>query len=130
MPDDVFCGCKRLTFVHFPQQLREIGNNAFENCEEMLELILPGSVRRVGSDAFSQCRNLARVVIPDRIYELEPDSFAFFAHNPDYMILPKKYEPTDEEDVSEHAFGYEYMYINNLIHFYGEVPDWDKIYDA
>ena len=130
LPDDVFCGCKRLTFVHFPQQLREIGNNAFENCEEMLELILPGSVRRVGSDAFSQCRNLARVVIPDRIYELEPDSFAFFAHNPDYMLLPKKYEPTDEEDVSEHAFGYEYMYINNLIHFYGEVPDWDKIYDA
>ena len=130
LPDAVFRGCKHLTFVHFPQQLREIGNNAFEDCEELLELMLPGSVRRVGTEAFAACRKLARVVIPENIEELEFDSFAFYTHNPDYMLLPKKYEPTDEEDVSEHAFGYEYMYIDNLIHFYGEVPDWDKIYNA
>ena len=130
LPDAVFRGCKRLNFVHFPQHLREIGNNAFEDCEEMLELILPGSVRRVGTEAFAACRKLARVVIPENIEELEFDSFAFYTHNPDYMLLPKKYEPKDEEDVSGHAFGYEYMYIDNLIHFYGDVPDWDSIYNA
>ena len=124
LPDAVFKGCERLTFVHFPQRLSEIGNNAFEDCEEMLELILPGSVRRVGTEAFAACRNLARVVIPDNIAELEYDSFAFYAHNPDYMLLPKKYEPTPEEDVSSYAFGYEFEYVDNLIHFYGEVPDW------
>ena len=124
LPDAVFKGCERLTFVHFPQRLSEIGNNAFKDCEEMLELILPGSVRRVGTEAFAACRNLARVVIPDNIAELEYDSFAFYAHNPDYMLLPKKYEPTPEEDVSSYAFGYEFEYVDNLIHFYGEVPDW------
>jgi hypothetical protein len=127
LPDAVFKDCSRLTFVHFPHRLREIGNNAFENCEEMLELMLPGSVRRVGREAFAACRNLARVVIPDGIEELEYNSFAFFAHNPDYMLLPEKYSPTEGEDVSEHAFGYEYMYIDNLIHFYGEVEDCDLI---
>jgi hypothetical protein len=46
------------------------------------------------------------------------------------MLLPKKYEPTDDEDVSELAFGYEYIYIDNQVHFYGDVPDWDIIYKA
>lgn len=130
LPDNVFCGCKHLTFVHFPQHLSEIGNNAFEDCEELLELILPGSVGRVGREAFAACRKLARIVIPENIEELEYDSFAFYTHNPDYMLLPKRYEPIDEEDVSTLAFGYEYLYIDNLIHFYGEVPDWEDIYNA
>jgi hypothetical protein len=128
--EKAFYSCSFLTSVTIPDSVTSIGNNAFEDCEELLELILPGSVRRVGREAFAACRKLARVVIPENIEELEYDSFAFYTHNPDYMLLPKRYEPIDEEDVSTLAFGYEYLYIDNLIHFYGEVPDWEYIYNA
>ena len=80
--------------IRVPYGVKEIGAYAFEDCEELQELMLPGGVSRVGEEAFAGCKNLARVVIPDGIKELEYDSFAFYAHNPEYMLLPKRYEPT------------------------------------
>lgn len=127
IPDDAFRN-SGLNFIHFPSGLREIGESAFEDCEELQELILPGQVTRVGNSAFTGCKNLARVVIPNSIQELEYDAFAFYAHNPDYMLLPKSYEPTEDEDISSFAFGYDYMYVDNEIHFYDETPDWDEVY--
>ena len=66
--EDAFWGCKSLTRIVLPKNLRKLGIRAFNRCEMLSDIIIPmGSLEKISDDTFSRCVNLNMVVIPENI---------------------------------------------------------------
>lgn len=50
-----FYGCTSLKDVSLPENLKEIGYQAFANCDSLRSFTIPGSVSKVGSGIFQDC---------------------------------------------------------------------------
>ncbi len=61
VPDNAMHSRHHLQRVLLPQDIAEIGTQAFFACDSLEEICIPASVKRVGQSAFSQCRHLRRV---------------------------------------------------------------------
>lgn len=59
-----------------PNNVTEIGNNAFADCYNLKKIIIPNSVTKIGSKAFSGCQNLASITLSQSITEIEDATFA------------------------------------------------------
>lgn len=59
-----------------PNNVTEIGNDAFAHCYNLKKIIIPSSVTKIGSEAFSGCQNLASITLPQSITEIEDATFA------------------------------------------------------
>ncbi len=71
-----FSGCQRLVSATLPQNLEEIGSSAFSNCQELAgPLTIPSKVTRIGSFAFSGCQSLTSLQLPDQITEIGSSAF-------------------------------------------------------
>jgi len=64
---DAFRYCKSLMGVTFSEGLETIGNNAFQDCEQLKELELPEGLISIGSEAFRGCINLEKVKMPNTV---------------------------------------------------------------
>ena len=94
-----FWGTK-ITNVHFPSTLEEIGRDAFYLCESLMcdisfpetlkiigerafcksaikgNLVLPGNIESIGSDAFNSCLSLTgSLVVPEKVKEITSRAF-------------------------------------------------------
>jgi len=56
-----FSGCRNLTSIILPDNLREILDNAFDGCENLISLSIPSTVTTIGSVAFSNCTKLKSI---------------------------------------------------------------------
>ena len=59
-----------------PNNVTEIGNNAFADCYNLKKIIIPNSITKIGSKAFSGCQNLASITLSQSITEIEDATFA------------------------------------------------------
>lgn len=59
-----------------PNNVTEIGNDAFAHCYNLKKIIIPSSVTKIGSEAFSGCQNLASITLSQSITEIEDATFA------------------------------------------------------
>ncbi|MDF2541891.1 MAG: hypothetical protein K0S47_1609 [Herbinix sp.] len=59
-----FENCSFITNVTIPMGVKEIGNSAFAGCTGLSEIVLPDSITRVYSYSFGGCSNLAKITIP------------------------------------------------------------------
>ncbi|MBE6231789.1 MAG: hypothetical protein E7117_05390 [Bacteroidales bacterium] len=91
----------KITTIHFPSTLEEIGENAFNNCKSLMceisfpefvrtigngafqssaikgNLVLPHNLEKIGSSAFASCSNLTgSLTIPDRVTEIPSNAFS------------------------------------------------------
>lgn len=53
--EEAFKRCDKLKSVHLPSGLRVIGDGAFRNCHALEKITIPGSVERIGERAFFDC---------------------------------------------------------------------------
>ena len=90
--DGAFQGCKRITEIILPINIKEIGNRCFEDCEvleymkennpkDLLSTLntfpvsLPRSIRVIGEYAFSGCKKISSVSIGDGIRKIPEGLF-------------------------------------------------------
>lgn len=74
--DYAFSGCSNLVDVILPDNLKYIGEGAFENCY-FENIILPESVTEIGKGAFRSCFNLASITIPQNVKSIGTNVFNY-----------------------------------------------------
>ncbi|MEA4987439.1 MAG: leucine-rich repeat domain-containing protein, partial [Anaerovorax sp.] len=70
-----FSGCSALTSVKLPDQMTEIGRDAFAACSSLVEVKLSANLQKIGMSAFEGCRSLERVEFPATLTNLELAAF-------------------------------------------------------
>lgn len=67
IPDEAFCGCRRLMHVKIGNGVKTIGSKAFYGCSALTNIDIPNSVTAIGNEAFYGCSALTSVDIPDSV---------------------------------------------------------------
>lgn len=62
--------------VTFPDTLKEIGSNAFQNCLNLTKLDFSDSIKIIGSSAFSGCKELRTFDLPPYIESIGSNAFS------------------------------------------------------
>lgn len=75
IPKGFFSGCSRLSAFTFPENLTEVGDEAFKGCKALTSVYLPDSVKTVGKYAFSGCSSLTELRVPEGIETIERKAF-------------------------------------------------------
>lgn len=57
-----FFNCLKLEQVKLPYNVKQIGQQCFQDCKKLKSITLPSSVVRVGGNAFMNCTNLTTVI--------------------------------------------------------------------
>ena len=63
LPKNAFHSRHHLQYIILPNQLQEIGTQAFFACDNLQEVEIPKSVTKVGAAAFSGCKSLKNITI-------------------------------------------------------------------
>lgn len=63
LPKNAFHSRHHLQHIILPNQLQEIGSQAFFACDNLQEVVIPQSVTKVGAAAFSGCKSLKNITI-------------------------------------------------------------------
>ena len=63
LPKNAFHSRHHLQHIILPNQLQEIGTQAFFACDNLQEVVIPKSVTKVGAAAFSGCKSLKNITI-------------------------------------------------------------------
>ena len=63
LPKNAFHSRHHLQHIILPNQLQEIGTQAFFACDNLQEVVIPKSVMKVGAAAFSGCKSLKNITI-------------------------------------------------------------------
>ncbi|MDE6704480.1 MAG: leucine-rich repeat domain-containing protein [Treponemataceae bacterium] len=82
IPDDVteigenaFRGCTSLTSVNIPDGVTSIGRAAFCRCKSLVSVTIPDRVTSMGDNAFNSCTSLTSVTIGSGVPEIEMWTF-------------------------------------------------------
>ena len=75
LPKNAFHSRHHLKSIILPNQLQEIGSQAFFACDNLQDVVIPKSVTKVGAAAFSGCKALKNITI-DGTPELGEFAFA------------------------------------------------------
>lgn len=72
-----FSECTNLTNITFESNdnLKRIGDFAFNKCEKLENIEIPSSVNFIGKSAFSRCNSLVSITIPENVWKI--GSYAF-----------------------------------------------------
>ena len=78
IPDDIkvigeraFEGSRDLTSVTIPESVISIGGEAFESCKNLTSVTIPNSVIAIGEEAFGNCTGLMSVTIPNSVTSID-----------------------------------------------------------
>lgn len=72
----LFWGCSYLETLSVPDNITEIGNEAFNNCSKLALTSLPDSITSIGSRTFMNCNKLALTSLPSSLESI--GSYAFY----------------------------------------------------
>ena len=73
--------------VKIPNNVKSIGDWAFNNCKDLISIDIPNSVENIGVGAFYGCENLTTIILPNSIKSIGKE--AFFLTNLSTIIIPK-----------------------------------------
>ena len=110
-----FYECVKLQNVIFNgNQLKIIGNWAFQKCGELSNVNLPDSVEYIGTYAFAECSKLYDFILPDSLIEI--GNCAFYGTHIQSIFLPSSLKYATQE-VYELAQGYngDYYYESSYV---------------
>ena len=62
--------------VVIPNEVREIGAEAFEYFDTIVSVTIPRTVRAIGDAAFNECKNLTALLIPNSVTEIGDSAFS------------------------------------------------------
>ena len=95
-----FAECDRLTYVHLPEQLKELPEGIFKNNSSLKRLKLPQELEKIGNDAFYSCESLNFVHVPYNVKEIGDRAFMYCDKICDISFLYCK----DLEKIGDYAF--------------------------
>ena len=83
-----FQGCKGLVSIILPEELTEIGTEAFSDCSELNKVIIPANVKNIGESAFYGCKKISEISIPNEIHTINAGTFSYCT-NLSKVTIPK-----------------------------------------
>lgn len=72
--DRAFYNCTSLSSVVIPDNVTEIGYDAFNGCS-FTSINIPKSMATIGEEAFKGCSNLISIIIPESVAVIEAYAF-------------------------------------------------------
>ncbi len=75
--NEAFEYCTSIESVTIPDGVTKIGRAAFHNCTSLSNVTIPSSVTEIGAYAFLFCTSLAGIKIPDSVTEIGSATFGF-----------------------------------------------------
>lgn len=88
---DFAFSCSKLSKIHLPNSLLEIGDAAFILCTNLNTLLIRDSIEKVGSSLFIGCNNLKNVTFESKnpeYIEIDEDAFADFEEDSCVLTVP------------------------------------------
>ena len=64
---DAFSDCVLLKEIYIPNSIISIEDSAFEECKSLTSIIIPDSVTNIGTNVFYECSSLKEITIPDSV---------------------------------------------------------------
>ena len=104
--------------VILPNNLKNIGNNAFYNCSGLASINIPNSVTSIGTYAFFNCLGLTYITIPNSVISIKEGAFAYCSNLSSITI------PNSVKTIGVYVFAYCYN-ITSII-----VEDGNTNYDS
>lgn len=74
--DDSFIECENLVSVKIPDNITEIGWQAFAYCTNLISVEIPYSVQEIGIEAFAHCDRLESIIIPGSVKIVRQNAFS------------------------------------------------------
>lgn len=71
----MFQGCRSLSFIHIPMNIKQIEDEAFQDCVRLEKADLERGVKSIGEKTFENCYNLTAVNIPSSVNKMGTDVF-------------------------------------------------------
>lgn len=72
--ESAFQGVK-LKEIILPNEMKNIGDSAFQSCNELEQIIFPDAMTKIGTYAFKSCSSLTEITLPDSLVSLSRGSF-------------------------------------------------------
>ncbi|MBO5059790.1 MAG: leucine-rich repeat protein [Clostridia bacterium] len=72
---NAYQNCKNLSYIEFSDSITDIGTYAFYGCTALDEIDIPGTVINIGHSAFAECSNLAKLTMHKGTQTLGGDAF-------------------------------------------------------
>lgn len=72
--DHAYYNCTNLSSVVIPDNVTEIGYDAFNGCS-FTSINIPKSMATIGEEAFKDCSNLISIIIPESVAVIEAYAF-------------------------------------------------------
>lgn len=73
--DEAFSDCKNLTSITIPSSVKYIGEFAFLWCVKLKEIRIPTGVKELHHGVFSNCWDLSEVIIPKSVTKIGDEAF-------------------------------------------------------
>ena len=73
--DEAFSGCYKLTSITLPASVENIGLSAFQNCTNLTSVSLPIGLTVIKSYTFFGCTSLSTIDLPETLQSIESYSF-------------------------------------------------------
>lgn len=114
IPNSLFSGCAKLSYVVLPDTVYSIGGSAFENCD-LENIQLPQTITRIGARAFAGNKSLKSIIIPENVTKIENAVF-------DGCSLEEVRMPSKVRSIGARAFccGAKYIYLPDSLRTIGE----------
>ena len=74
--NNAFKGCKNLTSIVLPEDLKSIGDHAFDDCNNLASMSIPAGVTSIGNSAFRWCDGFTTMQLPDGLLSI--GDYAFY----------------------------------------------------
>lgn len=74
--ESAFSNCDKLTDVHLPDSIKNIGTSAFCGCTYLKDIKIPDGIKNIYKFTFEECYYLASIEIPKTVTSIE--DFAFY----------------------------------------------------
>ena len=75
--NDAFWGCSGLISIAIPKSVKKIGESAFKGCVGLTSISIPNSVTDIGDYAFCSCSALNYLVIPNSVKNIGVSAFSW-----------------------------------------------------
>ena len=72
-----YAGREDIARVVIPEDVVEIGDEAFIFCDQLVSVTLPSTLKKIGKSAFQECVNLEVITLPEGLEEI---GFAAFCN--------------------------------------------------
>ena len=126
---NAFWGCSSLTSIEIPNSVTEIGHDAFYGCSSLTSIEIPNSVTEIGNEAFRDCIGLTSIEIPNSVIYLGDEAFAN-CWSLRYAKLGNGFRGNTDGDESESYLGENLFYFEEGYYWVGEGENEERVWKS